>query len=217
MAVKTLRFGDLFLYAAATALSIRWISVAAAAGPASLVFWIESHPALLGAPQPGDGRADRRTLAKAGSMPGPTQAFGPFWGFQSGWIYWACNLPFFAGLLVFTVNLLAAALGPWGKPILAEPWLFIGLTVALGAIVGALHYVGLGAGKWLSNAGGAANFLLLLVLCVCAAALVAGRGSATPFTPVSFVPRFEPTARSCGRRPCLPSAAPRRSPSCATT
>ena len=37
---RTLGFADLFFYAASVALSIRWISVAAAAGPASLPLWL---------------------------------------------------------------------------------------------------------------------------------------------------------------------------------
>ena len=190
MTIKTLRFGDLFLYAAATALSIRWISVAAAAGPASLLFWVGAILLFSVPLSLATAELTGRFAGEGGVYVWTQQAFGPFWGFQSGWIYWSCNLPFFAGLLVFTVNLLAAALGPWGRPILSQPWLFISLTVALGGAVGALHYVGLGAGKWLSNAGGAANFLLLAILCACAAALAAAHGSATPFTPASLVPKF---------------------------
>jgi hypothetical protein len=37
---RTLGFADLFFYAASVALSIRWISVAAASGPASLPLWV---------------------------------------------------------------------------------------------------------------------------------------------------------------------------------
>ena len=40
MSPKALRFPDLLFYAASMALSIRWISSAAAAGPASLPFWL---------------------------------------------------------------------------------------------------------------------------------------------------------------------------------
>jgi len=188
---RTLGFADLFFYAASVALSIRWISVAAAAGPASLPIWalavlVFSAPLIVATAEltgrfPGEG----------GVYTWTGETFGPFWGFLCGWLYWVSNLPFFSGVLVFMLNLLALAMGPAGKPLLDQPWLFTTVAVALSIAVGALHYVGLGTGKWLSNIGGAANFALIGLLAVTAIGVGLKQGSATDFVHASYRPPLD--------------------------
>ena len=188
---RTLGFADLFFYAASVALSIRWISVAAAAGPASLPIWglavlVFSAPLIVATAEltgrfPGEG----------GVYTWTGQTFGPFWGFLCGWLYWVSNLPFFSGVLVFMLNLLALALGPVGKPLLDQPWLFTTVAVAISIAVGALHYFGLGTGKWLSNIGGASNFVLLALLAVTAIGVGLKQGSATDFVHASYRPPLD--------------------------
>jgi amino acid transporter len=185
---KTLGFADLFLYAVSVALSIRWISVAAAAGPASLPIWglavlVFSAPLILAT---GDltGRFDK----EGGVYAWTGETFGPFWGFLCGWLYWMSNLPFFSGVLVFMLNLAALALGPVGKPMLDHAWLFTTVAVGLSIAVGALHYVGLGTGKWLSNVGGASNVVLVWLLAVTAIGVAMKQGSATDFVHASYRP-----------------------------
>ncbi|MEJ0064367.1 MAG: amino acid permease [Caulobacteraceae bacterium] len=108
---RTLGFADLFFYAASVALSIRWISVAAAAGPASLWIWVLAVVAFSGPLIVATAELTGRFPARAGSNTWTGEAFGPFWGFLCGWLYWVSNLPFFSGVLVFMLNLLALALG----------------------------------------------------------------------------------------------------------
>jgi amino acid transporter len=178
---RTLGFADLFLYAASVALSIRWISVAAAAGPASLWIWVVAVVVFSGPLIVATAELTGRFPGEGGVYTWTGEAFGPFWGFLCGWLYWMSNLPFFSGVLVFMLNLAALALGPAGKPLLDQPWLFTGVAVAMSIAVGALHYVGLGTGKWLSNVGGAANFVLIGLLAVTAVGVAAQQGSATDF------------------------------------
>jgi amino acid transporter len=190
-ATRTLGFVDLCFYAASVALSIRWISVAAAAGPASLPIWglavvVFSGPLIMATAEltgrfPGEG----------GVYTWTGETFGPFWGFLCGWLYWVSNLPFFSGVLVFMLNLLALAMGPAGKPLLDQPWLFTMVAVALSVLVGALHYVGLGTGKWLSNIGGAANFVLVGLLAVTAIGVGLRQGSATDFAHADYRPPLD--------------------------
>jgi len=188
---RTLGFADLFFYAVSVALSIRWISVAAAAGPASLPIWalavlVFSAPLIVATAEltgrfPGEGGVYTWTGG----------VFGPFWGFLCGWLYWMSNLPFFSGVLVFMLNLLAVALGPAGKPLLDQPWLFTGVAVALSIAVGAVHYVGLGTGKWLSNIGGVSNIGLVALLAVTALGVGLKHGSATDFVNASYAPPLD--------------------------
>ena len=188
---RTLGFADLFFYAASVALSIRWISVAAAAGPASLPIWglavlVFSAPLIVATAEltgrfPGEG----------GVYTWTGETFGPFWGFLCGWLYWVSNLPFFSGVLVFMLNLLALALGPVGKPLLDDPWLFTTVAVAISIAVGALHYFGLGTGKWLSNIGGISNFGLIALLAVTAIGVGLKQGSATDFVHANYRPPLD--------------------------
>lgn len=188
---KTLGFADLFFYAASVALSIRWISVSAAAGPASLPIWglavlVFSAPLIVATAEltgrfPGEG----------GVYTWTGHTFGSFWGFLCGWLYWVSNLPFFSGVLVFMLNLAALAMGPAGKPLLDQPWLFTGVAVVLSILVGAAHYFGLGTGKWLSNIGGASNFVLVGLLAVTAIGVSLKQGSATDFVHSSYRPALD--------------------------
>lgn len=191
VATRTLGFVDLCFYAASVALSIRWISVAAAAGPASLPIWALAVVVFSGPLIVATAELTGRFPGEGGVYTWTGETFGPFWGFLCGWLYWVSNLPFFSGVLVFMLNLLALALGPAGKPLLDQPWLFTTVAVALSVLVGALHYVGLGTGKWLSNIGGAANFVLLGLLAVTAIGVASRQGSATDFAHASYRPPLD--------------------------
>jgi amino acid transporter len=188
---RTLGFADLFFYAASVALSIRWISVAAAAGPASLPIWALAVLVFSGPLIVATAELTGRFPGEGGVYTWTGEVFGPFWGFLCGWLYWMSNLPFFSGVLVFMLNLLAVALGPIGKPLLEQPWLFTGVAVALSVLVGAFHYLGLGTGKWLSNIGGVSNFALVALLAVTALGVGLKQGSATDFVHASYAPPLD--------------------------
>lgn len=185
-APRTLGFLDLFLYAAAMATSIRWISSAAATGPSSLPLWIIAIVFFSGPLILATAEMTTRFEGEGGVYTWTGRVFGPFWGFLCGWLYWTCNLPFFAGMLVFMLNLLGLALGQEGRTLLAQPSAVMTASVALAGAVGALHYFGLGSGKWLSNLGAVANLVLILVLVAVAVAVAARRGPATDFAQASY-------------------------------
>jgi glutamate:GABA antiporter len=190
-AKKTLGFADLFFYAASMALSIRWISVAAAAGPASLWIWLLAVVVFSGPLIVATAELTTRFAGEGGVYVWTEEAFGQFWGFLCGWLYWTSNLPFFSGLLVFMLNLLALALGPPGKVLIASPWLFTAAAVALAISVGALHYLGLGTGKWLSNVGGTSNIVLVALLALVGGLVFARQGSATDFVHARYAPPLD--------------------------
>jgi amino acid transporter len=188
---RSLGIADLFFYAASVALSIRWISVAAASGPASLPIWALAVLAFSAPLIVATAELTGRFPGEGGVYTWTGETFGPFWGFLCGWLYWVSNLPFFSGVLVFMLNLLALSLGPVGKPLLDQPWLFTAVAVAISIAVGALHYVGLGTGKWLSNIGGASNFVLVAMLALVAISVGLKQGSATDFAQSSYRPPLD--------------------------
>jgi amino acid transporter len=185
---KTLGFLDLLLYGGSVAISIRWISTAAGAGPASLPIWVAAillfgGPLIL-ATAVLTGRFDH----EGGVYAWTGETFGPFWGFLCGWLYWMSNLPFFSGMLIFMLNLLLVALGPAGQPFLTHSWMFTTLAVAVSIAVGAAHYFGMGSGKWLSNIGSGSNVVLFGLLVLVAAGVAQTHGSATDFVHADYRP-----------------------------
>jgi amino acid transporter len=188
MSTKTLKLPDLCLYGASMALSMRWISVAAATGPASLPIWVLAIVVFSGPLIVATADLTTRFTGEGGVYNWTRETFGPFWGFLCGWLYWTCNLPFFSGLLYFMVNLLALALGPAGKPILDQPLLFAAIAIFISILVGVFHLKGMGSGKWLSNIGGFSNLTLMSILILVGAVVFLSRGSATDFVHASYAP-----------------------------
>lgn len=78
---------------------------------------------------------------------------GPLPGFLCGWFCWACNLPFFSGLLVFAVTLLGrVAGGGIGAWMVTPGGTMISSSVLLIAIA-LMHSAGIGVGKWMPLIG----------------------------------------------------------------
>jgi amino acid transporter len=179
--VRSLRFFDLVFYTLAMTLAIRWIPVAAAAGPGSLFLWVL---ALIGFMAPlclGTAELTTRFEGDGGLYAWTRRTFGPFWGYLCGWLYWTCNLPFFSGLLFFVVNVLAAAVGgPWGEALKTPVGVCLASTV-LAVTIGLAHLRGLGTGKWLSNFGAIASCALFALLILSGGWLALKGHSATDF------------------------------------
>jgi glutamate:GABA antiporter len=186
MTGRPLRFVDLALYAVAMTLSIRWIAAAAAAGPMSILLWVLAMVGFMGPLVIATAELTSRFPGEGGLYGWTGQALGPFAGFVTGWLYWTCNLPYLSGLLYFIVNVLAVAGGPTVQNAVKEPAVFAAFAVALAVLVAALHFMGLGIGKWLGNVGAAASIGLLAILIAAGAALALSRGSATNFTTTSY-------------------------------
>src|SRR6185295_6294995 len=101
---RAMGFRDLVLFYLVTALSLRWIATAAAAGPSSIVIWIAGCLAYfvpltlcvleLSSLYPEEG----------GMYLWSKKAFGEFAGFMTGWMYWTANLPSYPALLYFAAG-----------------------------------------------------------------------------------------------------------------
>ena len=189
--VKKPGLWSVVFYALAMNLAIRWLANGAAIGPRSLPIWIAAA-ALFLAP------LIFATLDLSGRYPGEGAIYawtretqGPFAGFMCGWLYWASNLPYFAGLLIFIVNLAGsllqgipatAAVATWLK----APFGTFSLSLVVLAIIAWLHGRGLGAGKWIPVAGAAATLVLYAFLVGCGFFFGAHNGSATDFTHADY-------------------------------
>jgi len=186
-----LRFWDLALYTVAMTLSIRWIATAAAAGPAAVPMWLL---AMLGFMAPlclATAELTGRFPGEGGLYGWTRETMGPFLGFLCGWLYWTCNLPFFAGLLYFILEALTGAAGPRALDWVKDPLIFATLASALAFGVGGLHLLGLGAGKWLASFGAVAGCALLAILIAAGLSLAIAHGPATEFARATWTPPLD--------------------------
>ncbi|HEY1447802.1 MAG TPA: APC family permease [Caulobacteraceae bacterium] len=185
---RPLGFWGLALYAVAMGFSIRWFSYAAAAGPASLPMWLAAVAGFMIPLVAATAELVGRFPGEGGLYGWARETLGPFAGFITGWLYWTSNLPFFSGLLYFILNTLGAAAGPGATHALADPWLFATLASGLAVLVGALHWQGLGTGKWLTSFGSIAAGLLTATLVAVGLALALRGGAATDFAHARYAP-----------------------------
>lgn len=188
---RPLHFWDLVLATVAMSLSVRWISVAAAAGPASLPLWALAMAGFMAPLVVATAELTTRFPEEGGIYAWTRETLGPFAGFVCGWLYWTCNLPFFSGLLFFIVNMVGEAGGPPARAALANPALFTLATTLVALAVAGLHLLGFGAGKWVSNIGAASALVLLLFLLLAGAGLALARGPATDFLHADYRPPLD--------------------------
>src|SRR5215470_8760285 len=185
---RALGFRDLVLFYIVTTWSLRWIALAAGAGPSSLVLWVLAAAFLFVPLVFTTLELSSRYPDEGGLYVWSKQAFGPFAGFLTGWMYWVTNLPYFPTLLLFAgANALYAA-GPAAKSLATNQTYFtivsvVGLTIAV-----TLNVVGLNIGKWLSNVGAIGGWIPLAFLVGFGLYSWTVRGSATPFTPQTLMP-----------------------------
>ena len=192
-ATKTTGLLGITLYAAAMNFSIRWLATGAATGPVALPIWIAAAVLFLVPLLTATLELSARFPEDGAIYAWTRETQGPFAGFLCGWLYWACNLPYFASLLFFIINLFGRALiaTGWGAPlglVLAQPAGAFAATSLLVIIVALMHARGFGVGKWLPVIGAAMSISLLIFIIVTGFYLNTRDGSATNFTAASYMP-----------------------------
>jgi amino acid transporter len=187
---KTGLWGIVF-YAVAMNFGIRWLATAAAVGPVSLPIWIAAGLLFLAPLSIATLELSARFPHEGAVYAWSAKTLGPMAGFLCGWLYWACNLPFFTGLLVFIINLAARPIGgPFGLWLLTPLGMFCTASL-IALIIAALHTRGMGSGQWLPVAGAVASLALWGFLVWCAVSLGFGVGSATDFGQQTYLPKFD--------------------------
>ena len=185
---RVLNFRDLVLYYVVTGFSLRWVAVAAAAGPSSLVIWII---AALGFFVPLVFcvlELSSRYPEEGGIYVWSKRAFGPFAGFITGWTYWGSNLPYLPGLLYYAAaNALFMGGARW-QSLSTNSTYFIAVSMAGLALTVGMNVVGLNVGKWLTNAGAIAGWIPAMLLMGLGAVAWSRFGSATAITAHALVP-----------------------------
>ncbi len=188
---RGLGFRDLVMFYVVATLSLRWIAVAASAGPSTLVIWLIGLATIFIPLALCVLELSSRYPQEGGMYVWSKHAFGDFAGFLTGWIYWTSNLPYFPAVLYFAAsNALYVGGSKWkglqGNAVFFVAFSLLGLGLALG-----LNIVGLDIGKWLSNVGAIGTWLPVALLCVVGALAWWKFGSATSFSAASMKPSLD--------------------------
>ena len=191
---KPLGLWEIVLYGTAMNLGIRWLATGAATGPVALPIWIIAGIVFLGPLVFATLALSERFPDEGAIYAWARQTQGPMAGFLCGWFYWASFLPFFAGLLVFAVNLFGQTIGGEFGAWLLTPVGIILASSALIIAIGALHAGGIGVGKLMPLVGASTTIVLFALIVIGGFYLNARDGSATDFARAQYVPRLDANA-----------------------
>src|SRR5208283_4157525 len=101
---RVLGFRDLVMFYVVATLSLRWIAVAASAGPSSIVIWCFGLATIFLPLALCVMELSSRYPQEGGMYVWSKRAFGGFAGFLTGWLYWTSNLPYFPAVLYFAAS-----------------------------------------------------------------------------------------------------------------
>ena len=188
---KAMGFADLVLFYLVTALSLRWIATAAAAGPSSIVIWILGCLTYFVPLTFCVLELSSRYPEEGGIYLWSKEAFGEFAGFMTGWMYWTANLPYYPGLLYFAAGTALFIGGDRWQHLSNNSTYFI-LAAGAGLSVGfVLNLVGLNIGKWLHNIGAIGTWLPASMLILMGSVAWLRFGSATTINRTTVLPTVD--------------------------
>jgi amino acid transporter len=186
---RVLGLRDLVLFYVIVTLSLRWLPVAAAAGPSTILIWLLGVLAIFLPLALCVMELSSRYPQEGGMYVWSKHAFGDFAGFLTGWVYWTSNLPYFPVLLYFAASNTLYIGGNRWHGLQSSAAYFMAFSVAGLALALVLNIIGLNVGKWLSNAGAIGTWIPVAMLFGMALTAWWKFGSATHFD----LPSFRPT------------------------
>jgi amino acid transporter len=156
---RALGLRDLVLFNIVAVCSIRWLAVAAHTGAGSVTLWASAVVLFFVPSALVVAGLSRRYPEEGGLYVWTKEAFGPWHGFLSGAFYTLSVLFLLPSMLLSGLSIAAAAFG-FGQ----DKWLMIALS--LGILWGVLlcNLAGVAIGKWPSDLGGVATFVVVGLL-----------------------------------------------------
>jgi amino acid transporter len=185
---RALTTRDIVLFNVAAIVGMRWIALAAASGPSSLLLWALAA-LLFFIPQGFAVVALASALPEEGGLyVWTSKAFGPRHGFLVGWLYWASNILYFPTLTLSTIVFALYIFGlRFASLEQSATFTACGSLLLLGIAL-TLNITGLKSGRWLQNIGGLATWMPAVALAIVGVLALLQGGSATSITLGSLLP-----------------------------
>jgi len=143
-----------------------WVGTAAKLGTDHIVFWLLAA-LLFYLPQAAVVIFLNRLMPLEGGLyQWATFGLGRFLGFLVAWNLWAYTILIMATFGVIIATNLSYLLGPTGASLTSAAWYTTATSVLVIGVITVVSIFGLRVGKWLQNAGGAAQFLTFGALIV---------------------------------------------------
>lgn len=185
---KALGLVDLVLFTASAIIVADTVAASAAIGVQAMGWWILSIilfflpyglvTAELGSAWPQEG----------GIYVWVREAFGPFWGTLTSWLYWINVAYWMPSVYVLFSGVLASVfwpgLGNAGQAVITV--ILVWLTVGLGIM-------DIRLAKWIPNVGALVKVALLVILGGLGIWFAASRGAANSFLPAEWTPKWSAT------------------------
>jgi amino acid transporter len=187
---RTLSLRDLVLFYIVAVFNLRWLPVAAAAGPGAIAIWIVACLTLFVPLALCVVELSSRYPEEGGMYVWSRRAFGDFAGFMTGWTYWMSNIPYFPGVLYFAAGNALFVVGAQDTGLAASPAYFIVAAVIGLAIAVLPNVAGMRIGKWVQNAGAVGVWIPALILITLGLIGAARFGSATTFSLPAAMPEL---------------------------
>jgi amino acid transporter len=178
---RELRLRDLVWLNICAVASLRWVATAAHAGPVSIVLWVIAALFFFLPSAIVIARLSERFPEEGGMYIWTKRAFGDRHAFLCAWFYFISNVLYFPSLLLAGISMVAYAFGATGVRFAEEPACALPTTVAVLLTLFLANAFGLNVAKWVSTAGGAATFIIAIILGICALVVFNRSGAATEF------------------------------------
>jgi amino acid transporter len=185
---RAMGFVDLVLFYVVTGVSLRWIAMAASAGPSAVIIWLVAWLTFYTPLALSVIELSSRYPQQGGLYIWSKRAFGDFAGFLCAWIYWTSNLPYFPAVLYFAGSNALYVRGERWNYLSNDVHFYIIFSIIALAAITIMNVVGLDVGKWLHNVGGLAMWLPVVIILAMGFVAFDRFGSATPFNARALIP-----------------------------
>ena len=166
----------------------RWIAAAAHAGPGSVTLWLLAAVFFVAPLAVAVGTLAAKYPGAGGLYLWTRGDFGPWHGFLCFWVYWMGIAFWFPSAAMSYMSVAVYTLGPRYAHLSEDRLFLVGISLVAIAVALGANLVGLNVGKWIQNTGGAATWVLGVLLVVLAGLVWNRRGAATP---LHFMPTWD--------------------------
>src|SRR5882724_2911667 len=148
---RELGLRDLTLFAITCIVGVRWVPMAAHAGPGSITLWLIAAVFFVAPLAATVGTLSAKYPGAGGLYYWTRGDFGPWHGFLCFWIYWLSNSCWFPSAAMFYVGIAAYTLGPKFAALADHRVYMVAASLAAIWIALGTNMVGVKIGKWTEN------------------------------------------------------------------